>query len=227
MTDSQIDSPNGYLLDIDSWDRAKQYRFFLDFEVPFFGVTTQMAVTQTRRWCKSHNKPFALACWYICLQAINAIDPFRYRLRELDDGTTGVWAHDRVTVSATSANDDGTFRFCYFPDADNFEQFCETALPLISGPEPEGIGHEDDNDGVVYGSVLPWVHFTGLSHARRRRQGESVPRIAIGKFEVRDSEAMMPVNVEVHHALMDGAHVAEFFAALARDFADPERALGF
>jgi chloramphenicol O-acetyltransferase type A len=38
-----------------------------------------------------------------------------------------------------------------------------------------------------------------------------VPRIAWGRFEEREGKLVMPLNVQAHHALIDGVHLAKFF----------------
>ncbi|TFG78810.1 MAG: chloramphenicol acetyltransferase, partial [Flavobacteriales bacterium] len=41
--------------------------------------------------------------------------------------------------------------------------------------------------------------------------GDSVPRITYGKFFEQDWKLMMPLNIQAHHALVDGHHLGAFF----------------
>ncbi|HAI84531.1 MAG TPA: chloramphenicol acetyltransferase, partial [Chitinophagaceae bacterium] len=52
--------------------------------------------------------------------------------------------------------------------------------------------------------------FTSLSHARSFSFADSCPKISFGKMTVNQDKRTMPVSVHVHHALMDGYHVAQF-----------------
>ena len=70
---------------------------------------------------------------------------------------------------------------------------------------------KDGNDDLLHFSVIPWLHFKGLQHARRIGQQDSIPKIAFGKYQKEGDSLMMPVNVEVHHALADGYHAGLFF----------------
>jgi chloramphenicol O-acetyltransferase type A len=66
------------------------------------------------------------------------------------------------------------------------------------------------------------VSFTSFAHARTPGRGESIPRIAFGKF-LRDRDRIhLPISVEVHHALMDGLHVGRFIMSLEEALAKPE-----
>jgi len=67
---------------------------------------------------------------------------------------------------------------------------------------------------VAYFSAIPWVKFTSVEHAMNSKVPDSVPKIAFGKWEERDGKKFMPVSVHVHHALMDGLHVGQFYEML-------------
>jgi chloramphenicol O-acetyltransferase type A len=72
---------------------------------------------------------------------------------------------------------------------------------------------------------LPWVSFTSFAHARTPGRGESVPRIAFGKFSIENEQTMLPISVEVHHALMDGLHVGRFLNRFQEMLMEPENYL--
>jgi chloramphenicol O-acetyltransferase type A len=77
-------------------------------------------------------------------------------------------------------------------------------------------------DDLIYFTVLPWVSFTSFAHARTPGRGESVPRIAFGKFINENERIMLPISVEVHHALMDGLHVGRYLNGLEEALREPE-----
>lgn len=59
-------------------------------------------------------------------------------------------------------------------------------------------------------SVLPWFDFTSIPHARDFSREDSAPRITFGKITETDGRCTMPLSIHVHHALVDGLHVAQF-----------------
>jgi chloramphenicol O-acetyltransferase type A len=77
-------------------------------------------------------------------------------------------------------------------------------------------------DDVIYHTTLPWISFTSFAHARTKGRGDSIPRIVFGKFINEADRMMMPISIEVHHALMDGLHVGRYLARLEEALADPE-----
>jgi chloramphenicol O-acetyltransferase type A len=69
---------------------------------------------------------------------------------------------------------------------------------------------------LLYFTTLPWISFTSFKHAHDPRINASIPRITIGKFTKNASKVLLPVHVEVNHALCDGLHVGRFFHALEK-----------
>ena len=210
----------GDFLDLEQWPRRAQYRFFRDYELPFFNVCAEVRVTKTLAWCRGQTQSFSLACWYLCQRAVNAIASFRYRLRG-----DGVWIHDRIRISTIALNADETFRFCHLPYAEPFAVFVAEAEAVMARPPPEAMDDRPEDDAVIHGSTLPWVRFTSIAHARRLSPEDSVPKIVFGRYAEDRGEVTMPVSVEAHHALMDGLHVSRFFEHLERDMARPEEVL--
>ena len=69
------------------------------------------------------------------------------------------------------------------------------------------------------------MSFTSFSHARNWGREDSVPKIAFGKFVKETDRVLLPISVEVHHALVDGVHVGRFFTRLEEALANPEALL--
>jgi chloramphenicol O-acetyltransferase type A len=70
-------------------------------------------------------------------------------------------------------------------------------------------------------SVLPWFDFTSISHARNFSAQNSAPQITFGKITEVGERFTMPVSIHVHHALVDGLHVARFVTQFERYLAAP------
>ena len=196
-------------LDIDSWSRRSHFDFFKDFEQPFFGLCTDLDVTNVQEATSGRSDAsFFLVCLYLSLQAANEIEPFRYRLRD-----HRVTVYEVIHGSSTVLREDGTFGFAYFDYRDDFRRFHEQAKVSLAGVR-SGEGELDprpEKDDLIHYSVIPWVRFTGLLHARRiPTGGDSVPKIVFGKHRERDGRRWMPISVEAHHALMDGLEVGQF-----------------
>ncbi len=209
-----MSSSGGRWLDVGASPRAATFRFFRGFEQPFFSVCAQVDVGPTLERCRASGRSFFLASWWLCLRAAQDVEPLRCRLRG-----DRVWAHDALGVGVTVLRDDESFRFCYLDDAPTFDAFAGAAAPALAAaraaPADAPLEPRADRDDLLHGTVLPWLPFTSITHARRLPAADSVPKVAFGKFERRADRVDMPVSLEVHHALVDGLHVGRFFERFA------------
>ncbi len=196
------------LLNLDSWNRKEHFEFFKNYDRPFFGITAEVDVTNAYQHAKKLNCSFFLYYLHKSLVAINEIEPFRYRI----DVEGKVVVFDVIRGGATINRPDGTFSFSYLPYHRKFIDFAKEALLIIEKiRNTMGLPHTDRSQDVAYFSAIPWVKFTSVEHAMNSKVPDSVPKITFGKWEEREEKKLMPVSVHVHHALMDGVHVGEFY----------------
>ncbi len=194
------------LLDIDTWSRKDQFRFFSRFEEPFFGVTVPIQCGHAYQICKEQGHSFFLYYLHASLKAVNETEPFRYRI-ENDQ----VYVYDKVNASPTINRPDGTFGFSYMDYHPNFLVFSEYAKGIMEKVRnTTGLIPAVSGENVIHYSSIPWLNFTSLSHARSFSFKDSCPKISFGKMTEQNGIQQMPVSVHVHHALMDGFHVAQF-----------------
>lgn len=211
-------------LDTETWGRRQQFEFFRDYHNPFFNICTSIDVTQLlalTRQMKSIS--FFIAYHFFSTRAANEVEPFRYRLRG-----ERVLVHDRIHAGTTLLLADENFTFAYFDYEEDFQSFQSGARAAIESARRAGVElyQRAEQDDLIYHSVIPWATFTSISHARRGGPQESVPKIAFGKYREESGRVLMPVSVEVHHALMDGLHVGRYFEKLEGFFSNPRASLG-
>jgi len=194
------------LLDLNTWERKDHYQFFKQFDEPFFGVCVQVDVTQAYQVAKAQGISFFLYYVYQSLVAANSVEPFRYRIKGDD-----VWVYDEIHASPTINRPNGTFGFAYFDYTADFQQFLAQAGEEINKVQNStGLIPALSGENVIHYSSIPWINFTGLSHARAYSFPDSCPKISFGKMTEEGSRRLMPMSVHVHHALMDGFHVAQY-----------------
>ncbi|HKP46089.1 MAG TPA: chloramphenicol acetyltransferase [Pyrinomonadaceae bacterium] len=204
-------------LDIDRWPRRQLFEFFLSYDNPYFNVCLHLDVSELLA-CLHDRKgaSISLAYHYFALRAANDIEPFRYRLR--DDK---VLIHEVVNGGTTVLLPNESFTFAYFDYDVDFDRFMTSAERKINETLSGAVFEPTPRDNLIYFTTLPWVSFTSFAHARKRGRGDSVPRIAFGKFLRENGRTMLPISVEVHHALMDGLHVGRFVNRLQDALAHP------
>lgn len=206
------------------WERGAHYAFFSQFDEPFFGVTVTIDCTRAYQLAKERKRSFFLYYLYRALKAANEIECFRYRIIDQE-----VYVFHQVNASPTIRRPDGTFGFAYMDYYPEETLFYENAaaeiarvkaskdlLPAVSG------------ENVIHFSAIPWINFTGLSHARNYSWPDSAPKITFGKMTTNhEGISTMPVAIHVHHALVDASHVGAFVHKFQHSMDGPPGALLF
>jgi len=195
-------------LDIENWKRRDQFNFFNAYDNPFFGLCADVDITVLRRQVKEQRLSFFFATLFLSLKAAHVVEEFRYRL----EGERVV-IHDRMMAGSTVLNADDTFSFCYFDFFPRFRDFQENASEVLRQHARDDHPWEDrdQRSDMIHYSVIPWIQFTSLSHARKFKTGDSIPKIVMGKYYSKADTIQMPLSLEVHHALMDGFHLGRYF----------------
>ena len=132
----------------------------------------------------------------------------------------GVVEYNIVHPSITILADNDQFRFCSLRYVEAFADFAAGAKERIEqARNANSVWPESDRDDFLFMTSLPWIAFTAMVHPAPLDPPDSVPRFAWGKYEERDRRTTMPLNVQVHHALLDGVHVGRYFE-LVQDLLD-------
>ena len=206
-------------LDVTTWARRDLFEFFIGFDKPYFNICTNVDVTGLLGFLQQRpGKGVALAYHYFALRVANEIEPFKYRLRE-----GRVWVHDVIHGGTTVLQPNESFTFAYFNFDEDFEKFMREAQRSVDIVKKGNSPFDPrSDDAAIHFTALPWVAFTSFSHARNWKTEDSVPKIAFGKFVREANRVLLPISVEVHHALVDGVHVGRFITRLEEALAHPE-----
>jgi len=202
-------------IDLSTWNRKEHFEFYTRFKQPFFNVCATVDVTETLNYCKQNQLSFFICSLFLLGYSANQIEPFRFRINNDE-----VDIHDELELSCTVLNSDESFSFCEFGACSNFDLFYHQAVQQLDEVKNayKSLTSPNNTNNKIFCSVLPWLHFTSFSHAQKQEEHDSIPKIVMGKYKKNHNEIAMPVSVEVHHALVDGLHVGQYFEKLQHNF---------
>jgi chloramphenicol O-acetyltransferase type A len=194
------------IIDLDTWRRREHFLLFRDYDKPHFSITAEMDVSACYEASRGEGASFTLAVLFAAMHAANAVEAFRLRLRG-----DQVWCHDAIGIGCTVLRPDRTFGFAYFAHEPSFVRFAaEGQIEMERARTGTTLSDEREaDDATLHATVLPWIRFTSFTNAMRRE--DSVPKLTFGKRYAEGGAWTLPVCVEVHHALVDGIDVGEFF----------------
>jgi chloramphenicol O-acetyltransferase type A len=186
--------------------RKDHFNFFKQFEEPFFSVCVNVDCTQAYLKAKENGVSFFLYYLYCSLEAANRIEAFRCRILEDE-----VFVYDVIHASSTINRPNETFGFSYIDYKDTLQEFVTEAKKEIDRVQAStGLIPSNGTDNLIHYSAIPWVNFTGLTHARSFSFPDSIPKISFGKMIDNNGIKNMPLSITVHHGLMDGFHVGQY-----------------
>ena len=141
--------------------------------------------------------------------------------QEQHDGSTD--HHPATTILSK----EGLFNFCTFEYIENFSTFITRVENMVINTlDDPAIKVQSGRDDLMYTTAIPWVSFTKFMHPMHFHPADSVPRFAWGKFFEAGELLMMPLDVQAHHALMDGLHMGRFFEKVQSYLHNPGSLLG-
>ncbi len=199
----------GKKVDLAKWPRAAQFQFFREFDRPHYATTVRLRVTSMMAERKRTGlSPFRHTIWAIG-KGLHAVPELCMRFK----GDT-VTQYRRLLLSPTIPLDNGDFRYTYLawnPDRARFDGHAAEKISEVREGAPLN-ANDGTIEDVAYLSCLPWLDYTSLDNALPSAD-DCIPRVSWGKIVKNGQGFDMAMTIQVHHALVDGLQVGQFFAA--------------
>jgi chloramphenicol O-acetyltransferase type A len=200
---------------MEKWERRETYRTFLSYDLPYLVIGANISIGSAFDRLKAASRSPFLGTVYAVCRAANEVQAFRLRIRD-----KVVVEHDAVHPSFTVPGGEEAFAVRKVGYDVNFNQFYQAAAAAESetfAPEIDQMG----SDHWIFASCMPWIQFTHVLQPVSPVTA-SIPRLIWGKAFEDHGRWLLPMSVQVHHALMDGIHVARFLERMEELFASSE-----
>lgn len=197
------------IIDLETYPRKSHFEYFKSLAYPYVGFTANVEVTNLVRFAKSRNASTFLAILWAASQAANQVPQLRQRI--VDDK---IVEFDHCNVGHTVALPDKTFCNCQTDCRMSIEEFLEDAAKRQEEAKHHHgfVNQAEDETGMIFVSCVPWVAFTQCIQPVPI-PADCNPRIVFGKFIREGERTRMPLHIQCNHALVDGYHLGEFYAA--------------
>ena len=195
-------------VDIDKWSRGSLFQFYIEKMRIVMSLTVDINVAPLITYTKKNDLKFYPAMIWVVSKVINSHDEFKYSWDT--DGNLIRW--DSISPSYTVFNrDDECFsKFVTEYTDDIFEFYQRTVDDQRKYQEERAIiGNQPQNFFDV--SCLPWVKYKHFDVHVFDEGKFLAPVLTWGKYEVQNGNALMPLTMNIHHAVADGFHLSRFF----------------
>ena len=197
-------------IDLKNYHRKEHFEFFSEFDDPFFGIVSEVECTRLLKKCKENKQSFFAGYLYRALQAANKTEAFHLRKEK-----NQIEKYDTIHASPTLGREDGSFAFAfihYHTDPVVFEDELKKEAEAVQKTTGLRINKDTKRKDVIHFSAIPWIKFTGISHAKNFNTDDSIPKISFGKYFERSGKVFMNISVDAHHGLVDARDAAVFLA---------------
>ncbi|MEM7718673.1 MAG: CatA-like O-acetyltransferase [Pseudomonadota bacterium] len=198
----------GTRVDLATWPRAEQFRFFRGYDRPHYATTVRVNVTALMHARRATGvSPFRHTIWAIG-RGLHAVPELCMRFK--GDSVT---QYRRLLLSPTIPLENGDFRYTYLawnPDRTRFDGHAAEKITEVREGAPLN-ANDGSIEDVAYLSCMPWLDYTSLDNALPGPD-DCIPRVTWGKIVETATGYEMAMTLQVHHALVDGRQVAVFFS---------------
>ena len=199
---------NYTMVDLNKWSRGKLFQFYIDKMRIVMSVTVDINVTKLKSYSKKTGIDFYPLTLWVVSKIINSHDEFKYSWDK--DGSLIKW--DYVSPSHTDFHsEDESFTKMVTEYSDDLFEFCKRVKADRERHKNDRAVLEGQPPNFFDVSCLPWVKYKHFDVHVFDDGKFLAPVVTWGKYEQENSGLMMPLTMNIHHAVADGFHLSRFF----------------
>lgn len=196
-------------VDLNTWERGGLFKFYIDKMRIVMSLTVDIDVAPLLAYARKNNLRFYPAMIWVVSKVINSHEEFKYAWDS--DGNLIRWDYISPFYAVFNRDDESFTKFVT-EYTDNIFDFCKRA-------EDDRIKYKDER-AIVNNqpqnffdvSCLPWVSYKHFNVQVFDEGKFLAPVVTWGKYEQKnDKKILMPLTMNIHHAVADGFHLSRFF----------------
>jgi len=200
-------------IDLETWSRKIYFEHYLHRVRCTYSMTAPLDITRLRGHLKGKGIKLYPALIHMIATAVNRHGEFRVCFDS--EGRLGRW--DRLSPSFTIFHeDDRTFSSLWVPYDENFRTFYRRyAEDLETYGDCKAFAAKPGEPPNTFPvSSIPWVGFTGFNLNIYNEGTYLLPIFTMGKYTEDGGRVLLPLSVQLHHAVCDGYHAGVLFREL-------------
>lgn len=199
-------------INMETWNRKNVFNHFINDVRCVITLTAYMDVTNLVQGCKKADYRFYPTYIYLVSKIVNRHKEFRMGYDEFGD----VGFRDIVSPSYVVFHpEDEAFTRLVSEYTTDFEVFYHQVINDMEQHKNERAFEVQYTDISTFDvSCLPWISYKSFDLHIFDSGTYLAPVITWGKYEKKDNKLLMPLTLQIHHAAVDGFHVARFFSDL-------------
>ena len=200
--------PRHSIVDLSEWSRGNLFKYYIDHMRVVMSLTVDIDVAPLIRYGKRNGLKFYPTMLWLVSKAVNDHNEFKYGWDE--SGNLIKW--DYISPSYTDFHQENeSFIKIVTEYSDNLTVFHRRFLSDRERFRMQNGIIEDRPPNFFDVSCLPWVKYKHFDFHVFEEGKFLAPVITWGKYEATGEQIMMPLTMNIHHAVADGFHLSRFF----------------
>ena len=202
-------------VDVEMWKRKQYYNHYLKDVPCTYSMTVKLDITKI---IVEKRKIYPTMLYHIT-KIVNSYEEFRTMLDS--EGKVGYF--DEMSPCYTYFHKESeTFSNIWTEYCEDYEEFCKRYFEDIekygNNLEMEGKPNTPMNTFPV--SMIPWESFEGFNLNLQRGYDYLLPIFTLGKYYQDGDRFLIPLAIQVHHAICDGFHLCRFIDSLRKSLGE-------
>lgn len=198
-------------IDKKCWARKEYFEHYFSNVPCTYSITAKLDIT---RIIEAKQKLYPTMLYYLTT-LVNRYPEFRTAINE--KGELGIYS-EMIPCYTIFHKDTETFSNLwteYTPKLDEFYIAYKEDL-LKYGMKKGIIGKPNVPPNSFNVSMIPWATFEGFNLNLQKGYEYLIPIFTIGKYYQENKRTILPIAIQVHHAVCDGFHVCRFINELQK-----------
>lgn len=192
-------------IDRDNWSRKKYFEHYFTAVPCTYSMTVKLDITSI----KEKKLQIYPAMLYYLTSIVNRHSEFRMSFN--NDGELGVY-DEMIPCYTIFHKDTETFSNIWTEYTTNFEDFLMSyendIIQYGNIKTMDAKPNAPDNSFPV--SMIPWTTFEGFNLNLQKGYDYLKPIFTMGKYYEENQRIILPLSIQVHHAVCDGFHICRF-----------------
>ena len=195
-------------IDLNEWKRGKLFQNYIDNMRIVMSLTVDIDVTKLTKFTKNNDLKFYPVMMWIVSKVVNAHDEFKYGW----DNNGNLIRWNFISPSYTEFHkEDENFTKLSTVYCDNIFEFYNQFMLDREKFKNKRAFVENQPLNFFDVSCLPWVKYNHFDVHVFDEGKFLAPVVTWGKYELEQEKYIMPLTMNIHHAVADGFHLSRFF----------------
>lgn len=210
------------IMNKDTWARKETFEHFFNNAKCTYSLTVNVDITDLYNLVKASGVRLYPTFTWIVSKSINNHQEFKMAFDQ--EGRLGFF--DEIGPSYSVLNDETKIMSdLYTPYSNEFLKFHEDMANDLDSYKKDTRFTTNFQNNFFIASCIPWCTYTSFNVNNEGEQSCLFPMVTWGKFFKQNHRIIMPVTLQVHHAVADGYHCSLFFEEVQEISLNPEKYL--